>query len=1003
MDICFFPDDVMERLRHDTKMPDDVANDGGGTVPTFEESKTVWVTSKGDLHNLKHHIQCSRWAVLDLETTGLCEYASLDDPEGEGIPAAVTMMTLTLTKQGGDEMIPINYIIPLKHPESPFLGHWRTVLKYVCQRLMRNPRLKIAGHNIKFDLRWIYASVGMELAPKTEWDTQVVGHLLDENSSSALKQLAPRMFGCEAWDDFDLSEEGASIRVPLTQLGDYAARDTYWTWRVLMMQRHMLHPLPKEEIFTDEDAELQRLGTLVRECVVPALKTLAEVEIRGIWLDDEYVHEEMDRLAALEEVTYDALTARFPDMHDDPELEGTLVSFAPTSNYFKAWVDRAVDEGSMEIVEMTKAGRASWSAKVLTKLAARGSEPADQLLQYRDANKKGQFLKAWLSSRSPDGNIHANYNLGRTVTGRLSSSNPNMQQVDRQLKRCFGPKPGYVLAELDYSQIELRVAGFIAKCEPMIRAFNEGQDLHRMIAAVVAHKDVKDVTKEERQRGKACIAQGSLVLTDKGEVPIEKVTLGHKVWDGHEWVSHGGVIFQGVRPVITKDGLTATPDHKVYIDDTHSEEWIHAKENRRRIRIVGTGETEPPVRSNWTSVSGRVTHQVPGEVHEVRQASGQAALTHAAGSEPDVQVRGQEVQDPRRDSTSETLRSSAQPVPEREPRSPGLRESGHRDEDAASRVGDVGAGEPASPDLPQDHGGEDQLERALRTWELTTQGSRYQYETVEYRAPMPGQASALPWDSSSPRTPVAPSEVRLPSPGVQLPDSSEATVGGSVTGTDCDAGTEGLAPVYDILNCGLRHRFTVSGHLVSNCNFGFLFGMREETFIEYAEVSYGVKVTEDEAIKVRRAFFDTWDGLEQWHQRARKTVRRRKQVVSPLGRVRRLEPLLARGEYSDADRVAVNAPVQGMASDIMQMAAARIAGNARGFGAIEGARIVGTVHDSILVEMPEDRWQEVSAQCVEAMETDVLTIMRRMGCDFSVPLVADCEVGTRWSLTDVSG
>jgi len=127
----------------------------------------------------------------------------------------------------------------------------------------------------------------------------------------------------------------------------------------------------------------------------------------------------------------------------------------------------------------------------------------DALLRHRDATKTLEFLRSWLELRDPTNVIHATYNVGFVKTGRLSSSNPNVQQISARLKPAFIPRPGHVLLDLDYSQVELRVAAFISRSQPMIEAFQRGDDLHRLLAAKIAGKAPEDVTSLERKRAKA--------------------------------------------------------------------------------------------------------------------------------------------------------------------------------------------------------------------------------------------------------------------------------------------------------------------------------------------------------------------------------------------------------------------------------------------------------------------------------------------------------------------
>src|SRR5699024_1263927 len=138
-----------------------------------------------------------------------------------------------------------------------------------------------------------------------------------------------------------------------------------------------------------------------------------------------------------------------------------------------------------------------WSKEVLEKQARHGSDIAEVLLTYRNATKRLEYLRSWLDLATRESRIHTNYNAGSVVTGRLSSSGPNMQQVTKALKPAFVPSPGHYLVDLDYSQIELRVAAFISRAAPMLEAFRTGQDLHRLIAARINGKSPEEVTAKE--------------------------------------------------------------------------------------------------------------------------------------------------------------------------------------------------------------------------------------------------------------------------------------------------------------------------------------------------------------------------------------------------------------------------------------------------------------------------------------------------------------------------
>lgn len=662
---------------------------------TFDLTRVSWVQTELDLDFfLRGALEEAETVVFDLETTGLEEHAVTGGKLNGGVAARVVVASFTLdnAKRGlGEEMTdnPVTYLVPLSHPESSFSGKWRETYTRIAKALRGK---KLVGHNVKFDARYTYATTGVELRKHLFWDTQISSALLDENNSTALKQVVPRTFGVERWDDVELKTPGAAEREPLMKLGEYAARDTYWTYKLLV--NHLDRMQPMEQPYFPDEIEEARLGSLAHWVAMPTVRTLTGIEERGLLLENDWVHAQMKELEEQRDTAYAFLANLYPDNPEDNEqrkLEQDEPSFAPTSLWFKEWADRAVFKGDLRVAALTPQGKPQWSADVLKKQSREGSEVATQLLAYRNAVKRLEFLRSWLDMQTPDGRVHANYNAGSVVTGRLSSSSPNMQQITKKLKPAYIPTPGYYLAELDYSQIELRVAAFISRCQPMIDAFKRGDDLHTLLAARVNNVSEEEVTPIMRQGAKAG-------------------------------------------------------------------------------------------------------------------------------------------------------------------------------------------------------------------------------------------------------------------------------------------------------------------------NFGLLYSMSPRGFKIYAETVYGVAMSDEEALKISKTYFAMWDGLHKWHAQYKKTVHSRGRVVSPIGRVRRLEHMVYDGDpwtVLAAERAAINSPVQGMASDIMQVAGAIIDGNIEGWERVKGARIVGTVHDSIMVEVKADNWEEVTLACKSAMEDAVPLVLEKMGVEFDVPLVADAEVGTRYGISDI--
>ena len=472
----------------------------------------TWVWGKEDLKALVKAIHESSEIVMDLETTGLDEYAEAGGDTNGGYPARIVLASLTLPSadraEAGaydwrtfDGEQPMTYLVPLSHPASPLLGSWRKVMAIIGREINRSGR-PFVNANIKFDARWVFAQTGVDLSDRIEWDTTVSSQLVDTEARTRLKIRAARDFGIEEWDDFDLGTPGAAERVDLIKLGEYAARDTYYTWKIEQEHRDQMFLTGDEEPFDSDDIQRARLGKVATYVAMPTVRTLTKVEQRGFLLDVDWVQakiEEMDalRLKACEDILGLYGTAPAPA----PAKDG--VTTAATSKWFQGFVAQAIEAGDLRVTARTDSGNAQWNKAVLIAQQRQGSPAADALLRHRDATKTLEFLRSWLELRDPNNVIHATYNVGFVKTGRLSSSNPNVQQISARLKPAFIPRPGHVLLDLDYSQVELRVAAFISRSRPMIEAFQRGDDLHRLLAAKIAGKAPEDVTSMERKRAKA--------------------------------------------------------------------------------------------------------------------------------------------------------------------------------------------------------------------------------------------------------------------------------------------------------------------------------------------------------------------------------------------------------------------------------------------------------------------------------------------------------------------
>jgi DNA polymerase-1 len=183
-------------------------------------------------------------------------------------------------------------------------------------------------------------------------------------------------------------------------------------------------------------------------------------------------------------------------------------------------------------------------------------------------------------------------------------------------------------------------------------------------------------------------------------------------------------------------------------------------------------------------------------------------------------------------------------------------------------------------------------------------------------------------------------------------------------------------------------------------NFGFLYGMYPKKFQAYAFENYGVDVSMAEAELARQKYFTMFRDLEAWHDRQRRVAHNYHRVVSPLGRIRHLPDILSsdNGVRMEAERQAINSPVQATASDFMLFSMVQLQPQLDP----RKAFLVGTLHDEIFLQVREEAIDEIAPVVKETMEN--LPLKKTFGLDFEIPIVAEVEYDTHWTGTpDASG
>ena len=238
----------------------------------------------------------------------------------------------------------------------------------------------------------------------------------------------------------------------------------------------------------------KKMDPLYREIELPLIFTLADMELQGIAIDasalSEYGQRLAERLVALEQNIYEEAGEEFNI--NSPKQLGIIL----------------FEKMEMPGAKKTKTGY-STAADVLEALAPDYPIVAD-ILEYRQLAKlKSTYAEGLMHCIAPDGRIHSSFQQTVTATGRISSTEPNLQNIPirmelgKMIRKVFHPKEGFVFVDADYSQIELRVLSHMSEDENLIQAFRQGQDIHRSTASLVFHTPFDEVTELQRRNAKA--------------------------------------------------------------------------------------------------------------------------------------------------------------------------------------------------------------------------------------------------------------------------------------------------------------------------------------------------------------------------------------------------------------------------------------------------------------------------------------------------------------------
>lgn len=350
--------------------------------------------------------------------------------------------------------------------------------------VFENPDSTKIAHNYKFDYLMLKRA-GIEIKGKA-FDTMVAAYLVDATQKLKMDELSKGLLNYKPVPIEDLIGKGKKQKsmadLSIDDVYLYACEDSDITLR--------LYEILSEQLKKDE------LEEIAFEVDYPLMEVLAEMEYKGVRLDKEMLAQFSEELAEdlkkLEEEIYEKAGEEFNI--NSPQQLGTIL----------------FEKMDLPAGKKTKTGQYSTAESVLTKLAPKYEMPS-LILDYRQLTKlKSTYVDALPALINPEtGRVHTEFNQSVAATGRLASSNPNLQNIPirtergREIRKAFIAEDGFKLMSADYSQVELRVIAHIAKDEAMIEAFLNDEDIHSRTAKEIFDLDsIDDATPDHRRKAK---------------------------------------------------------------------------------------------------------------------------------------------------------------------------------------------------------------------------------------------------------------------------------------------------------------------------------------------------------------------------------------------------------------------------------------------------------------------------------------------------------------------
>ena len=458
------------KINHYQATPALTQDNSDEALPAIQIDRSRYETllTEADLNRWVDKLKQAKLFALDTETDNL-DYM------------AANLVGISFALENGEAAY-----LPL---QLDYLGAPKTLEKTTALTLLKpileNPTIQKVGQNFKYDLT-IFARNGIDVQGVT-FDTMLESYVLNSTGRHNMDDLAKRYLGHQTISFEEIAGKGKNQltfnQIPLEKAAEYAAEDADVTMK---LQQVLWEKLSKEPT----------LEKLFKEMELPLLGVLSRMERRGVLIDSDALflqsNEIANRLSELEEQAY--------------VLAGQPFNLASTKQLQEILFDKL----GLPVIQKTPKGAPSTNEEVLEELAFSHELPK-VLVEHRGLSK----LKSTYTDKLPQmvnpqtGRVHTSYHQAVTATGRLSSSDPNLQNIPirneegRRIRQAFIAREGFTVVAADYSQIELRIMAHLSQDQGLINAFTQGKDIHRSTAAEIFGVSLDEVTSEQRRNAKA--------------------------------------------------------------------------------------------------------------------------------------------------------------------------------------------------------------------------------------------------------------------------------------------------------------------------------------------------------------------------------------------------------------------------------------------------------------------------------------------------------------------